>query len=123
METKPLAYVIEDDEDLCFIFSEALRAAGFEADVISDGQIAIDRLAVSQPDVVILDLHLPNVSGVEILRRIRSLPHLKNVRVVITSADARMAEQIESQADFVLIKPVSFSLLRDITARICKPVA
>lgn len=118
MELKPLAYVIEDDEDLCFIFSEAMRAAGFEPEPISDGQIAIDRLAVNQPSVVVLDLHLPSASGADILRRIRASAHLKDTRVIIASADARLAEQISSQADFVLIKPVSFSLLKDITSRL-----
>ncbi len=122
MEEKPTAYVIEDDEDLCFIFSEAMRAAGLEPEVISDGQIAIDRLAVNRPYVVVLDMHLPSVSGEEILRRIRSSAHLKDVRVIIATADARLAEQLETQADFTLIKPISFTLLREITSRIIKPI-
>ena len=59
----PFALIIEDDEDLSLIFSEALTAAQFETEVIQDGGSAVARLAETTPDVVVLDLHLPNISG------------------------------------------------------------
>ena len=118
MTETPLALIVEDDEDLSFIFAEALRAAGFQSEIVRDGQLALDRLAQMQPAVVVLDLHLPNVAGTDILKYIRSADHLKSVRVVVTTADARLAEQTDRQADFVLIKPISFSLLRDLTSRL-----
>ena len=120
MTENQLALIVEDDEDLSFIFAEALRAAGFEPEIVQDGQLALDRLAVVRPDVVVLDLHLPNVAGTDILKYIRASEHLKGVRVLITTADARLAEQTDRTADFVLIKPISFSLLRDITSRLAK---
>ncbi len=118
MNEPPLALIIEDDEDLSFIFAEALRTAGFEAEIIRDGQTALDRLEHSHPAVVVLDLHLPHVAGTDILKRIRDMDHLKKVRVVVATADARLAEQTDRQADFVLIKPISFSLLRDLAIRL-----
>lgn len=118
MSEVPLALVVEDDEDLSFIFAEAMRAAGFEPEIVRDGQLALDRLEVIKPAVVVLDLHLPHVAGTDILKRIRELPHLKGTRVVVATADARLAEQTDRQADFVLIKPISFSLLRDLTSRL-----
>ncbi len=118
MSEAPLALVIEDDEDLSFIFAEAMRAAGFEPEIVRDGQVAMDRLAEVNPSVVVLDLHLPHVAGTDILKKIRAMPHLKGVRVVVATADARLAEQTDKQADFVLIKPISFSLLRDLTSRL-----
>jgi len=118
MTNLPLALIIEDDEDLSFIFAEALRAAEFEAEIIRDGKVAVDRLASASPTVVVLDLHLPGVVGIDILKKIRSTEHLKSARVVVTTADARLAEQTEGEADFVLIKPISFSLLRDLAARL-----
>jgi DNA-binding response OmpR family regulator len=113
-----LSLIIEDDEDLSFIFGEALRAAGFDTEVIRDGQEALDRLESTSPAVVVLDLHLPHVAGTEILKRIREKEGLKEARVVVTTADARLAEQADRQADFVLIKPISFSLLRDLATRL-----
>src|SRR5512142_1354987 len=118
MSDARLALIIEDDEDLSFIFAEALRAAGFEPEIIRDGQVALDRLPKANPGVIVLDLHLPHVAGTDILRRIRETEHLKHVRVVVTTADARLAEQTDRQADFVLIKPISFSLLRDLAVRL-----
>lgn len=114
----PLAFVIEDDEDLSFIFAEALRSAGFQPEILRDGSAAVQRLAEKAPVVVILDLHLPFVAGTDILKYIREADHLKDVRVVVATADARLAEQTDRQADFVLIKPISFSLLRDLTSRL-----
>ncbi len=120
MSEHPLAIIIEDDEDLSIIFNEALRAAGFATVVIRDGQEATEQLALNKdnPDVIVLDLHLPHIPGTELLNQIRADDRLKDVQVVITTADARMAEMTEGAADFVLIKPISFSLLRDLSARL-----
>jgi two-component system OmpR family response regulator len=118
---KPLSFIIEDDEDLSAIFHEALNAAGFETEIIQNGRLAIDRLRDFTPDVVILDMHLPLVNGVEILRNIRSQKHLVRTSVIVTTADAIMGEQVRDIADFVLIKPISFGQLRDLTMRL-KPL-
>jgi DNA-binding response OmpR family regulator len=118
MDDKPLALIIEDDADLSFIFSEALLAAGFQPQTIGDGNSAIEKLAILQPKVVILDLHLPYQSGTTILDYIRSEERLRDVRVVVTTADARLAESVESTADIVMIKPIGFTLLRDMTLRL-----
>jgi len=118
MSSLPLALIIEDDEDLSFIFAEALRAADFQAEIIRDGKEAVERLASVSPTVIVLDLHLPGIIGTEILKKIRAAEHLQGARVVVTTADARLAEQTEGDADFVLIKPISFSLLRDLAARV-----
>ena len=117
-DERPISMVIEDDEDLSAIFCEALNAAGFETEIIRNGRLAIERLGVIAPDVVILDMHLPLVSGSEILKYIRSEKRLAFTNVVVTTADAIMGEQMRESADFVLIKPISFGQLRDLTARL-----
>lgn len=117
-DEKPISMVIEDDEDLSEIFCEALNAAGFETEIIRNGRLAIERLGDVTPDVVILDMHLPLVPGSEILKYIRSEKRLAFTNVVVTTADAIMGEQMRETADFVLIKPISFGQLRDLTARL-----
>jgi CheY-like chemotaxis protein len=117
MSTQPLAFVIEDDEDLSVIFSGSLSSAGYETETFRDGQRALERLAGSQPKLVVLDLHLPGVNGLDILKKIRAEQHLADVKVIIATADPRMAEFIED-ADFVLIKPISFSMLRELSSRL-----
>jgi DNA-binding response OmpR family regulator len=115
---KPLALIVEDDEDLSIIFSEALNAAGFQTETIRNGQLALDRLHLVTPEVVSLDMHLPGVSGLDILKYIRSEKRLAMTNVVVTTADAVMAEHVRETADFVLIKPITFGQLRDLTARL-----
>ena len=115
---KPLAFIIEDDEDLSIIFSEALNAAGFQTQMIRDGRLALEQLMESKPKVVILDMHLPGLSGLEILKYIRTDERLALTNVVVTTADALMAEHVRDSADLVLIKPITFSQLRDLTARL-----
>jgi DNA-binding response OmpR family regulator len=113
-----LALIIEDDYDLAAIFDAALRAAQFESKVIRAGDIAMKELATSIPDVVILDLHLPHVAGTDILQHIRTDDRLSRVRVIVTTADARLGEMVQEEADLVLLKPISFSQLRDMAKRL-----
>ncbi len=108
--------VIEDDADLSLIFSQALQAAGFEAEIICAGDEALARLEATTPDIVVLDLHLPRVAGTDILRRIRADPRLAHTRVIIATAHPHMAESLRGEADLVLLKPISFSQLRDLAA-------
>jgi DNA-binding response OmpR family regulator len=113
-----LALIIEDDEDLSMIFAAALAAAQFKTEVIQDGNTAAVRLAATRPDVVVLDLHLPNISGRELLEQIRGDARLAHTRVMLASADALMAQSMRRDADLVLLKPVSFSQLRDLAKRL-----
>jgi CheY-like chemotaxis protein len=115
------ALIIEDNRELAIIFSQALQAAGFATGIIEDGDQALARLAITTPDVVVLDLHMPRVSGVEILRHIRADARLVGTRVIVATADMRATDMLQDQADLVLIKPVSFTQLRDLAGRLAPP--
>ena len=121
--SNPIALIVEDDDDLANIFAEALQAAKYDTEVIRTGDRAMARLKTVMPDVVVLDLHLPGVSGMEILKQIRADAHLAQTRVIVASADPVMAESLNDQADLVLIKPISFSQLRDLATRLYPPPA
>jgi DNA-binding response OmpR family regulator len=114
----PVALIIEDDVDLASIFSDALQAAQFKTEIIADGAVAQRRLTEVVPQLVVLDLHLPHVSGEVLLRQIRSTPALAGVKVVIASADPITADMLSPESDLVLVKPVSFSQLRDLAQRL-----
>ncbi len=102
------ALVIEDDKKLVSFFTMALQVAGFDADVASDGLTALDWLAHNIPDVVILDLHLPFISGKKILQKIRADERMTQTRVIVATADSIMADELRTAADFILLKPISF---------------
>ena len=63
----PLALIIEDNQDQAEILAMALQAAGFETEIIQDGYEALRRLEAIVPDMVVLDMYLPRVSGTGIL--------------------------------------------------------
>lgn len=117
----PLALIIEDDEKLADIFSHALQSAEFKTETVSDGSAALSRLKDIVPAVVVLDLHLPNISGDKILQHIRADARLTDTRVMITTADALLAENLRDLSDLVLLKPISFNQLRDLAARLRPP--
>ncbi len=113
------ALVVEDDEDLGLIFSTALRSLNFEdVELIADGAKALAWLAEHEPDLVVLDLHLPKLSGVNLLRQITAELRLLNTRVMIVTADTGMAEELRNRADLVLVKPITFTQIRDLASRL-----
>lgn len=111
---KPLAFIIEDDDSLADIFAQAMKIAGFEVQTVANGQQAKETLANLAPAVIILDLHLPGISGEKVLTYIRNEAHLQKAIIVLTTFDSLLADKLIEQSDFVLLKPVSFSKLRDL---------
>jgi DNA-binding response OmpR family regulator len=113
-----LAIVVEDDPGVGGVYVEALKQAGFETELFSNGRAALARLAVAVPDLVLLDLNLPVVSGETILPAIRADERLAATRIIITTGESHRAQEMQSRADLVLVKPVSAIQLSDLAARI-----
>lgn len=116
---KPLALIIEDDPDLCRIFAEAVASADYETELIYDGRSALQRLEQTIPDLVVLDMHLPLVSGEQVLQHIRTTPRLAKIRVVIATADSGATiGRPGEQADIIFIKPIRFKQLQHLAERL-----
>lgn len=115
-----IALIIEDDEDLANIFAEALRGVGFQVEHVADGKKGMERLQTGTPPfLILLDMHIPHISGGDLLTNvIKQDPRFDKTMVIITTADARMGDAYRDQADFVMIKPISFIQLRDLTKRL-----
>jgi CheY-like chemotaxis protein len=118
--SKPLALIIEDDKKLADIFSITLRN-DFDVEVIAEGEMALSRLAESVPALVVLDIHLPQVSGLDILRQLRADDRLKSTRVIVATADGLRGIDLKGMADLVLFKPVSPSQLQNLAQRLTPP--
>lgn len=116
----PLIFVIEDDPKLNKIITFTLQA-NFEIETCTDGSAAMERLKEITPDIVILDLNLPGISGREILESIRTESRFGQTRVILTTADERQAETLTNDADIVLLKPVSPTQLREMALRMSTP--
>ena len=114
----PLALIIEDDQDAATICYESLKAAGFVCEVIKTGDAGLARLKEVVPTVVVLDMHLPNVAGPDILRYIQREARLARTQVIIATADPRIADELREEATLTLLKPISFTQLRDMARRL-----
>lgn len=109
----PSILIIEDDRKQRDIFSLALQPT-FEVETCADGLDALSRLHACIPSLVLLDLHVPYLSGHDLLSQIRADERLASTRVVVISADIPAADNIKEQADLVLHKPVSIRQLQDL---------
>jgi two-component system OmpR family response regulator len=119
----PFALIVEDETDIADFLAEALRHAGFETETLGDGRAALARLAEVTPDIVVLDLNLPFVSGEAVLRHIRADARLARTQVVVTTGEAQIADKIQDSADLVLLKPISYSQLHDLALRLRSLIA
>jgi len=117
MDGKPIGYIVEDYDDTANLFKWALEMAGYVVEVAKDGAVAQQRLSEIIPDLIILDIHMPHVSGDKLLQQIRSDERLVDTRVFLATADANMAAQLRDQAELVLLKPISVAQLKDLAER------
>jgi DNA-binding response OmpR family regulator len=104
----PSVLLVEDDLLLSQAFAEVLQIeTGAEVEIIQDGQAVLERLSSAPTDVVLLDLHLPHVSGLEVLRQMRAHSVWANTPVLVMTADVLRSKDAEGLANKVLVKPVN----------------
>jgi DNA-binding response OmpR family regulator len=96
--------VVEDNDDLRSLYKIALRAAGFQVTQASDGLTALRAIEADAPDLVVLDLGLPLISGFEVQRELLNLPSRHILVVVITGLPAERTRGLNVSC--VLHKPV-----------------
>jgi DNA-binding response OmpR family regulator len=102
--------IVEDDRDIAELVSRYLERSGFEVDMLSSGTEALTAIASRPPDLLILDLMLPGVDGLEICRSIRSTTATRTIPVIMLTARAEESERIaglEIGADDYIAKPFS----------------
>src|SRR5512134_1024093 len=116
---KPFALIVEDDRDIVALFRHVLDLAGYRTEIVLHGKVAVEHLARTRPDIVLLDLGLPGVSGGEILTMMRADPRLRDVPVVVITAHPHLAETLPVAPQLVLIKPVNIEQMSNLILRIC----
>lgn len=116
--SQPLAFIVEDDPYQMEIFTKALEMAGYVVQTADNGRAALEQLPHIQPDLILLDLHLPFVDGEKVLARIKQDDRLVKTRILLASADGAFAGYLRKQVDMVLEKPVSYHQLRLLAERL-----
>lgn len=117
---KPFALIVEDDDLLADIFSRTLHLVQYDTEVISNGQTALEWLQQQVPDLLILDLHLPMLSGKQILDNIKGDRRFDRTKIMIVTADSTMLSQlnVDGRVILTLVKPVSPIQLQKLAERL-----
>jgi len=108
--------IIEDEADAAELFSEMMRINGFRVIKMFSSAPAIPMIAQEKPDVILLDIMMPDISGLEVLRYIRREPDLSSIPVIILSAKSMPGDikiGLEAGASMYLTKPVGFQDLKN----------
>jgi two-component system response regulator MprA len=101
----PRVLVVEDDEEIAQVLQRSLRLEGYEVRVAADGETALDQSAAFNPDLVILDLGLPKLDGMEVARRLRSADDVPILMLTARDALEARVEGLDAGADDYLVKP------------------
>src|ERR1043166_1657093 len=99
--------VIEDQQVLATVYRNKFLAEGYQVEVASDGEAGLALINIAKPDLVLLDVMLPNLNGIEVLKRVRANSDLQNLPVIIfsnVSLPGRVEEAWKAGATMVLSK-------------------
>jgi two-component system, OmpR family, KDP operon response regulator KdpE len=111
----PRVLIVDDDPDLLNVCTVGLTALGYDVQTAETGEDGVAAAAISRPDVIVLDLGLPDLDGMEVCKRVRTW---SDVPIVVLSADStedRKVEALEGGADDYITKPFG---MRELSARL-----
>ncbi|TWU18221.1 response regulator [Allorhodopirellula heiligendammensis] len=120
---KPTVLLIEDDHSLAEIVAYNLQREGYEVLLATDGEDGLRQAKLKLPGVVILDLMLPVLDGLEVCRRLRADPATAKVRVLMLTAKAEETDQLigfSLGADDYVTKPFSVKVLMERVKSLCR---
>lgn len=113
--TQKTVMIIEDETDAAEMFAEMMRVNGFRVIKMFSSGPAISLIAQEKPDLIILDVMMPDISGLEVVRYMRRDPALAKIPVIIVSAKSMpndIKTGLEAGASMYLTKPVGFLELK-----------
>jgi DNA-binding response OmpR family regulator len=115
--------IIEDEHESAELFAEMMRVGGYRVLKMFSGASAVSTIAREKPDAVILDIMLPDISGLDVLRGMRREPELAGTPVIVVSAKVLPSDVrngLEAGASLYLTKPVTFRDLKDAVDRLTR---
>lgn len=114
---------VDDDEAIRFLVRENLKLGGYEVTEAADGREALRMIAAAQPDLIILDVKMPEPDGWEVLRILRGHPDTEALPVIMLTVladDANIARGWGIGADFYLTKPFEPQELMEVVDRLLR---
>ena len=113
--------VIDDDEGILESLEVALAMEGYEVETMSEGHLSFEKAALSQPDLIILDVLLSGKDGRDITKKLKKQTATKHIPIVMISAHPNIKEStIKAGADFFLSKPFDMHVLFSTVEKLLK---
>ena len=113
----PHVAIIEDESDIAGLLAHCFACEGFQVSTAGDGQSGLELVRLHSPDLIVLDLLLPNLNGWEVFRSLKASPEIEKTPVIILSANSDVKDRInllEAGVDDYIVKPCS---VREVIAR------
>jgi two-component system alkaline phosphatase synthesis response regulator PhoP len=110
----PTVLVVDDEEELLSLLDYNLKQEGFDVHLARDGVEAIEQTREHDPDLIILDIMMPKMNGIEVCERLRKDAHLRTIPIMMLTARNEEEDKVEGLdvgADIYLGKPVSVSVI------------
>ena len=116
---KPTVFVVDDEPQICALLTRILQREGYAVHAFTAGQQAVDALAAERPDVLVTDLMMPGLNGIDVVRRAKEM--LPSMGAVLTSGFASIdsvVDALRSGVDDFVTKPFSVAEIRSVVTRV-----
>ncbi|MBN1573484.1 MAG: response regulator [Deltaproteobacteria bacterium] len=113
----PKLLIVDDDENICLLYEEDFTEEGYEVEIAKNGKECIEKLKSFSPDLIIMDIRMPEMDGIEALGKI--IAKEKNIPIILNSAYSSYRDDFRSWgADAYIVKSSDISELKDKVAEI-----
>jgi two-component system cell cycle response regulator len=109
-ERRKKVLIVDDEETILLLFKRYVNKEGYQAQSAETGQEALEKIKADPPDLILLDVMMPDMNGYEACRVIREIPGMQKIPIFIVTAlkhQVDSSDAIESGATDVLVKPIS----------------
>lgn len=117
--------VVDDFDDNLFLITLFFESENYQVESATSGQEALEKLEISRPDIVLMDVRLPDVSGLELTKQIRQKPKLINLPIILVTGDAdiQLEDVLKIGATNLFHKPLDLTALLEQVKTICSPIS
>ena len=102
--------IVDDEENIIISMEFLVKQAGYDLQIARNGQEALDKVAIFEPDLILLDVMMPKINGFEVCRRVRENPYWQDIKIIMLTAKGREVEVTKGLAlgaNTYVIKPFS----------------
>ncbi len=102
--------IVDDEANIVISLEFLMEQAGYELRIAHNGQKALEQVAAFEPDLILLDVMMPNINGFDVCRRVRENPDWQNIKIIMLTAKGREVEMTKGLAlgaDAYITKPFS----------------